>query len=69
MAATKVIVDEDLPGNALAQGEFITKSMKSIIGKYPFVKDFRGIGLFTIIEYTLAYSGSIANITNKPRNS
>lgn len=50
MAATKVIVDEDLPANALAQGDFIKNSLKSIIGKYPFVKDFRGIGLFTILE-------------------
>jgi 4-aminobutyrate aminotransferase-like enzyme len=43
-------VEENLPANALAQGDFIKESLKSIIGKYPFMKDARGRGLFNIIE-------------------
>lgn len=45
MAATKVIVEENLPANALAQGDFIKASLKSMAGKYPYLKDVRGVGL------------------------
>jgi len=45
-----VIVDENLPANALAQGDFIKSSLKSIIGKYPFMKEVRGVGLFLVMQ-------------------
>lgn len=50
MAAVKVVLDEKLPENALAQGDFIRESMTEIRKKYPFMTDFRGRGLFLALE-------------------
>lgn len=50
MAAVKAIVDEKMPENALAQGDFIRHSMNEIRKKYPFMTDFRGRGLFLAME-------------------
>ena len=50
MAAVKVVLDEKMPENALAQGDFIRQSMTEIRKKYPFMTDFRGRGLFLALE-------------------
>jgi 4-aminobutyrate aminotransferase-like enzyme len=46
MAATSVVVDEKLPENALAQGNFIRESLEELRKKYPFLIEVRGRGLF-----------------------
>ncbi|MDD5774184.1 MAG: aspartate aminotransferase family protein [bacterium] len=49
--ALNVINDEDLIGNARAQGEYLLARMKELKSKYPrFIKDVRGIGLLCIFE-------------------
>ncbi len=46
IAAVKAIVEEKMPENALAQGEYLKSKLTEISRKYPFMKEIRGRGLF-----------------------
>lgn len=50
MAATRVVVEEKMPENALEQGDFIRAAMTEVRKRYPAMTDFRGRGLFLAME-------------------
>jgi putrescine aminotransferase len=53
IATISVLLEEDLPGQAAAKGEYMIPRMNSLIGKYPDVlKEIRGIGLMIGMEFT-----------------
>lgn len=53
IATISVLLEEDLPGQAAAKGEYMIPRMNSLIAKYPDVlKEIRGIGLMIGMEFT-----------------
>ena len=51
-AAAEVIVDEDIPSQAAATGEYVTGKLIALREKYDFITDVRGPGLLIGIEMT-----------------
>jgi 4-aminobutyrate aminotransferase len=49
-ATIDVMRDEDLPGNARAQGEILLGGLRALQQKYPFIGDVRGLGLMIAAE-------------------
>ncbi|HZS91549.1 MAG TPA: aminotransferase class III-fold pyridoxal phosphate-dependent enzyme [Chloroflexota bacterium] len=49
-ATIDVMLDEDLPANARAQGKTLLDGLRSLQAKYPFVGDTRGLGLMVAAE-------------------
>ena len=53
IATISVLLEEDLPGQAAAKGEYMIPRMKALIAKYPDVlHEIRGIGLMIGMEFT-----------------
>jgi putrescine aminotransferase len=53
IATISVLLEEDLPGQAAAKGEYMIPRMNSLIAKYPDVlKEIRGMGLMIGMEFT-----------------
>ena len=50
IAALKIVIDEDLPGNAAKQGAYLMDKLKPLEDKYDFIGNIRGKGLMLAIE-------------------
>ena len=52
IATIAVLLEEDLPGQAKAKGEYMVPRMKELVKKYPDVlKEIRGVGLMLGMEF------------------
>lgn len=51
IASLKIVLDEDLPGNAQVLGDYLMSQLKPLENKYEFVGDVRGKGLMLALEF------------------
>ncbi|MEE1938034.1 aminotransferase class III-fold pyridoxal phosphate-dependent enzyme [Streptomyces sp. TRM 70361] len=65
LATLDVLVAEDLPRHAREVGEYLRRSLRKACEPYHFVKEVRGIGLMTAIEFDGDFSGAVRSLTDE----
>ncbi|MCX4904256.1 aminotransferase class III-fold pyridoxal phosphate-dependent enzyme [Streptomyces sp. NBC_00878] len=65
LATLDVLTAEGLPEHALKVGEHLRGSLRTVCESYGFVKDIRGIGLMTAIEFDGDFSGAVSSVTDE----
>jgi len=56
-AVLDVLADEDLPGNALSTGEYLTSALTSVAGSSPVLAGVRGVGLYVGVDVVSRSTG------------
>jgi 3-acetyloctanal aminotransferase len=65
LATLDVLTGEDLPRRARETGEHLRRSLAKVCAPYTFVKEVRGIGLMTAIEFDGDFSGAVRSLTEE----
>ncbi|MGW0827533.1 aminotransferase class III-fold pyridoxal phosphate-dependent enzyme [Streptomyces sp. NPDC002845] len=65
LATLDVLAEEGLPEHAREVGEHLRSSLRKACAPYGFVKDIRGIGLMTAIEFDGDFSGAVSSLTDE----
>lgn len=65
LATLDVLVEEDLPRRARETGEYLRSSLRKVCAPYSFIKEVRGIGLMTAIEFEGDFSGAVRTMTDE----
>ncbi|WP_260614532.1 aminotransferase class III-fold pyridoxal phosphate-dependent enzyme, partial [Streptomyces sp. WAC02707] len=65
LATLDVLTSEGLPEHARKVGEHLRGALRAACAPYGFVKDVRGIGLMTAIEFDGDFSGAVSSLTDE----
>ncbi|MEU6809343.1 aminotransferase class III-fold pyridoxal phosphate-dependent enzyme [Streptomyces sp. NPDC046831] len=65
LATLDVLTTERLPEHAQKVGEHLRGSLRKALDPYGFIKDVRGIGLMTAIEFDGDFSGAVSSLTEE----
>ncbi|MFI7502178.1 aminotransferase class III-fold pyridoxal phosphate-dependent enzyme [Streptomyces sp. NPDC049687] len=65
LATLDVLTSEQLPEHAREVGEYLRGSLRKVCEPYGFIKDIRGIGLMTAIEFDGDFSGAVSSLTDE----
>jgi acetylornithine/succinyldiaminopimelate/putrescine aminotransferase len=65
LATLDVLVEEDLPRHARDIGDYLREALRKVCAPYGFVKDVRGVGLMTAIEFDGDFSGAVRTMTDE----
>ncbi|WP_406863616.1 aminotransferase class III-fold pyridoxal phosphate-dependent enzyme [Streptomyces sp. HUAS MG47] len=65
LATLDVLTSEGLPEHALKVGEHLRDALRTACAPYGFVKDIRGLGLMTAIEFDGDFSGAVSSLTDE----
>ncbi|MEU3597685.1 aminotransferase class III-fold pyridoxal phosphate-dependent enzyme [Streptomyces sp. NPDC006798] len=65
LATLDVLIEEDLPRHAREVGGQLREGLRKVCAPYGFVKDVRGIGLMSAIEFDGDFSGAVRTITDE----
>jgi len=60
-AVSKYIIDKKIPENAHRMGIYLTRQLKDLQSKYPFIKDVRGCGLLIGVEFDRDIAEAVMN--------
>lgn len=58
-ATLKFIIDNDIPANAGATGQYLMARLEGLKGKFPFVSEVRGRGLLVALEFNSDIAGAV----------
>lgn len=58
-ATLKFIIDNDIPANAGATGQYLMGRLEGLKGKFPFVSEVRGCGLLVALEFNSDIAGVV----------
>ena len=58
-ATLKFIIDNDIPANARATGQYLMARLVGLRGKFPFVSEVRGRGLLVALEFNSDIAGAV----------
>jgi len=58
-ATLKFIIDNDIPANAGATGQYLMGRLEGLRGKFPFVSEVRGCGLLVALEFNSDIAGAV----------
>ena len=58
-ATLKFIIDNDIPANAGATGQYLMARLVDLKGKFPFVDEVRGRGLLVALEFNSDIAGAV----------
>ena len=58
-ATLKFIIDNDIPANAGATGQYLMGRLEGLKGKFPFVSEVRGRGLLVALEFNSDIAGAV----------
>jgi predicted acetylornithine/succinylornithine family transaminase len=64
-ASSKYIVDNDIPANAGAMGEYLMQALNNVKSRFSFVTDVRGKGLLVAMEFNDDISGRVVSLCNE----
>ncbi|WP_277816921.1 aminotransferase class III-fold pyridoxal phosphate-dependent enzyme [Streptomyces caatingaensis] len=65
LATLDVLAAERLPEHAAAVGEHLRGRLRAVCEPYGFVKEVRGIGLMTALEFDRDFSGAVSSLTGE----
>ncbi|MBB4895513.1 acetylornithine/succinyldiaminopimelate/putrescine aminotransferase/predicted amino acid dehydrogenase [Streptomyces olivoverticillatus] len=65
LATLDVLTERDLPGHARKVGDHLRARLREATAPYGFVKEVRGIGLMTALEFDGDFSGAVGSITDE----
>ncbi|MFE0423656.1 aminotransferase class III-fold pyridoxal phosphate-dependent enzyme [Streptomyces sp. NPDC058953] len=65
LATLDVLIEEDLPRRAREIGAHLREGLKKVCAPYSFVKDVRGIGMMSAIEFDGDFSGAVRTMTDE----
>jgi 3-acetyloctanal aminotransferase len=65
LATLDVLLEDDLPRQARETGEYLRRQLGKTCQPYGFVKEIRGIGLMTAIEFDGDFSGAARAVTDE----
>ena len=63
-AATKYIIDHDVPGHALKIGARLKAGLEGLKEYFPFIKQVRGMGMLIAVEFTEELTPKLIGLTN-----
>lgn len=58
-ATLKFIIDNDIPANAGATGQYLMARLEGLKGKFPFISEVRGRGLLVALEFNSDIAGAV----------
>lgn len=65
LATLDVLTGDDLPAHARKVGEHLRGRLREVTAPYGFIKDVRGIGMMTAIEFDGDFSGAVRALTDE----
>ncbi len=65
LATLDVLAEQRLPEHARAVGEYLRDTLRKACEPYGFIKDIRGIGLMTALEFDGDFSGAVSSMKDE----